>query len=236
MQKIEVKKIEKILNYNFKNKTLLEECFLHSSLIRKINLGKKINYVSNFERLEFLGDRVLGLIVAYLIFKEYPNYPEGKMSIKFSFLVQKKFLAKISSDLELHKYIKISRDNKIDIINNKSILSDTLEAIIGAIFIDGGYQKSSKFIVDIWKKFVKDESQKIYDPKTTLQELSQEKSKKLPIYTLVDKKGPPHNPLFIINLSCLNEKNIVGQGSSIRNAEKSAAETFLKKYKKKYEK
>ena len=83
---------------------------------------------------------------------------------------------------------------------------------------------------------MKDESQKIYDPKTTLQELSQEKSKKLPIYTLVDKKGPPHNPLFIINLSCLNEKNIVGQGSSIRNAEKSAAEIFLKKYKKKYEK
>ena len=233
---INTEKVEKIINYNFKNKTLLKNCFLHSSIKKKYTFKSNKIIISEYERLEFLGDRVLGLTIAHLIYKEFPNYTEGKMSIKFSFLVQKKFLSNIANQLELYKYIKISNDRNITIKHNKSILADTLEAIIGAIFVDGGYQNSRKFIGNIWKKYIKDEKLKIYDPKTLLQELSQKKSKKLPIYNLIEKKGPSHSPSFLISVSCLGIKNITAMGSSKREAERVAADNFLKLYNKKYEK
>ena len=144
------------------------------------------NLVANeYERLEFLGDRVLGISIAYLIYKQFPNYNEGKMSLKLSYLVQRNFLFKIANEFELYKYIKISKDKNINLENNKSILADTLEAIIGAIFLDGGFQKATNLIGKIWKKYIIDENLKIHDSKTTLQELSQKKSKKLPIYKLL---------------------------------------------------
>ncbi len=166
-----------------------------------------------------------------MIFNEFPNYPEGKMSVKFTYLVQKNFLSNIAIELKLYDFIETSRDKNINIKNNKSILADTLEALIGAIFIDGGYVKSTKFIKKIWKKFILDESLKVYDPKTILQELSQKKSKKLPTYNLIEKKGPPHSPRFTVSVSCLNFKEIIGNGSSKREAERSAANNFLKLYK-----
>ena len=231
-----LKKIEKIINYKFTNINLLKECFQHSSLLKKNNLKKNPNSANNFERLEFLGDRVLGLSIAYLIYKKFPNYSEGKMSLKFSYLVQKNFLSKISNDLDLYKFIQISKDKKINIKYNKSILSDTLESVIGAIFIDGGYQKSIKFVEHFWGKYILDEKLNINDPKTVLQELSQQKSKLLPKYKLINKKGPSHSPIFRVSVSCLGKDNVFGMGKTIREAERLAAEKFLNKYKKMYEK
>ena len=232
MSNQELKKIEKILNYQFTNKSLLKKCFQHSSLLKKNNKKNNYNLINDYERLEFLGDRVLGLSIAYLIYKIFPKYSEGKMSLKFSYLVQKNFLSKISNELQLYKFIQLSKNQKINIKYNKSILSDTLESVIGAIFIDGGYQKSIKFIKCYWGKYILDEKLNINDPKTVLQELSQQKSKLLPEYKLIEKKGPPHSPIFKVSLSCLDKENIFGIGKTIREAERLAAEKFLKKYKK----
>ena len=106
----ELKKIEKILNYKFTNKNLLKKCFQHSSLLKKYNLKNNSNLINDYDRLEFLGDRVLGLSIAYLIYKIFPKYSEGKMSLKFSYLVQKNFLSKISNELQLYKFIQIYRN------------------------------------------------------------------------------------------------------------------------------
>lgn len=231
----EINILEKLLNYKFKNKELLKKSFMHSSLIKK-NFKDKNKFISDYERLEFLGDRVLGLIISHLIYNKFPNYSEGKMSVKLSYLVQKSFLFSIASELKLYKFIRTSKDKNINLKKNKSILSDTLEAIIAAIFIDGGFRASKRFIQNIWKDYIYNEELKIDDPKTILQELSQKKHKKLPKYDLVKKEGPPHRPSFYVSVSSLNISNITAKGSSKREAEKLAAKKLLKLYNSKYAK
>ena len=236
ISKKDIVKIQQIINYKFNNIDLLKKCFIHPSCFERLNKKKPTdNKISEYERLEFLGDRVLGIAIAHLIYKYFPNYSEGKMSIKFSYLVKKDFLYQIITELKLYKYITISK-NSSKLKLNKSVLADTLEAIIGAIFIDGGFKNSNKFISNLWSKHIKNENLEVSDPKTILQELSQKKTRKLPIYNLIKKSGAPHLPTFTVSLSCLNIKNIIGKGSSIRSAEKDAAKKFLKVYKKKYEK
>ncbi len=221
-----IKKIEKIIKYTFKDKDLLKKSLLHSSKIKK-QKNRSNNPISEFERLEFLGDRVLGLVIANLIYKNFPNYSEGKMSIKLSFLVKKNFLSQIASELKIYEFIEISSNKNINLKNNKSILADTLESLIGAIFIDGGFSESIKFIKMFWSKDINDEKMQLNDPKTILQEFSQKNSKKLPVYKLLKKKGPPHSPEFTVEVSCLKLNKINGTGSSKREAEKIAAKNFL---------
>ncbi len=221
--------IEKIIEYKFSNKKILSKSLVHSSFDNKSIKNKKKN-ISDFERYEFLGDRVLGLSVAYLIYSEFSSLNEGHLSKKFSFLVQKNFLYNIVINLGIDKHIIIPRDKALQLSKNKSILSDTLEAIIGAIFIDGGYNASNKFINKIWKPHIDLIETNISDPKTQLQELSQKKEKKLPIYKMIKKDGPPHSPNFLVSVSALKLKNIQGKGKSIREAEKNAAKNLLKSF------
>ena len=220
-----IKLFEKNINYKFKDKEILRQSLTHPSFFLKNNLNiKKLN---QFERLEFLGDRVLGLVISSILFNRFNKLDEGDLSKKFSYLVQKKFLYKISLDLSLDKIILY--DSKKN--NNKmlvSILSDSVESIIGSIFLDGGYKSSYDFIKKFWTPYLDVQISNILDPKTLLQEISQQKSKKLPEYKLIKKKGPSHSPLFTINLNVLNLKNIEAQGTSIREAEKKAAREALK--------
>ncbi len=212
-------------NYKFKDKDILKEALTHPSFyINQKSNEKKIN---KFERLEFLGDRVLGLVISIMLFKRFESLNEGDLSKKFSYLVQKKFLYKISLDLLLDKTIFYNYKKN----NNKmlvSILSDSVESVIGAIFLDGGYKPSYNFIDKFWKPYLDIQISKTQDPKTLLQEISQRKSKKLPEYKLINKKGPSHSPLFTINLNVLNFEKIKAQGSSIREAESKAAKEALK--------
>ncbi len=139
---------ENKIGYIFKNKEILISSLLHPSYIKE----KKIKYSKlnqNFERLEFLGDRVLGLVIASLIFSKFKDLNEGDLSKKLSYLVQKNFLYKISNELTLIKVIKY-RFKKQNEKMNQSVFADTVESIIGAIYLDGGYQASTKFI----KKFL----------------------------------------------------------------------------------
>ena len=220
-----IKLFEKHINYKFKDKEILREALTHPSFFLNNNLNKK--KLNQFERLEFLGDRVLGLVISSILFERFTNLNEGDLSKKFSYLVQKKFLYKISLDLSLEKIILYDFKKN----NNKmlvSILSDSVESIIGSIFLDGGYKSSFNFIKKFWLPYLDVQISKIEDPKTLLQEISQQISKKLPEYKLINKKGPSHSPLFTVNLKVLNLKEILAEGTSIREAEKNAAIRALK--------
>ena len=219
-------KFEKVIEYQFKNKELLKSSLIHPSYV-KDKKNKKINLYNDFERLEFLGDRVLGLVIASILYKRFKNFNEGDLSKKLSYLVQKNFLYKISNNLDLEKILKYSfkkENNKLNI----SIFADAVEALIGSIYLDGGYKASLKFIDKYWGPYLNIKTSSFQDPKTKLQEISQQKLKKLPEYKLTEKKGPSHSPTFTVTLKALNLNQIKAKGSSIREAEKNAAIIALK--------
>ena len=223
-QKKIIEDIQKVLKYNFKNKKNLINCLIHPSY--KDLTKKNVNLANEFERLEFLGDRVLGLKISSLIFNKFDKYNEGSLTKKFSYLVQKEFLYKIALKLELELFITYNKKN-LNNRRNKSILSDSVESIIGAIFIDGGYNASLRFVKRIWTPYLDLSESNRTDPKTKLQEISQKEFKILPEYKLLNKKGPSHSPLFTISLKALNLETIKTSGGSIQDAEKKAAKKIL---------
>ena len=219
-----INKFEEKIGYFFKNKTLLINSLVHPSSLTD-NKKNKIKLANDFERLEFLGDRVLGLAISSIIYKKFSKNNEGDLSKKLSYLVQKNFLYKISIDLKIDTILNYSfkKNTKMNI----SILADSIESLIGAIYLDGGFINAKKFINKIWGPYFDIEEQNIQDFKTKLQELSQRKSKKLPEYNLVKKEGPSHSPIFTVSLKVLSLKQIKASGSSIREAEKNAAKKAL---------
>tara|TARA_Y100000590_G_C15638894_1_gene984141 strand:+ start:318 stop:1016 length:699 start_codon:yes stop_codon:yes gene_type:complete len=217
--------LELIIGYNFKNKQNLKNSLFHPSY-SKNKSKKKLSQVNEFERLEFLGDRVLGLAVSSLIFKKFQYYDEGNLTKKLSYLVQKDFLYKIALELKLERVIQYS-NKKNNIRTTKSILSDSVESLIGSIFVDGGYIAAFKVIKNIWTPYLDVEESNQMDPKTKLQEISQHKLRVLPEYKLIKRDGPSHSPIFTVSLKALNMKTVKASGSSKRDAEKNAAKKIL---------
>ena len=199
--KKKIKSFEKKIDYKFKNSQILKQSLTHPSYYLDNKLY--IEDSNQFERLEFLGDRVLGLIIASLIFNKYKNLDEGDLSKKYSYLVQKNFLYKISIELEIDKILlyNFKKNNKKMLI---SIFSDSVESLIGGIFIDSGYKSAYNFVKKFWSSHLDIKISNTQDPKTALQELSQQQSKKLPEYKLIKKKGPAHSPIFTVNLNVLS--------------------------------
>ena len=224
INKKKLSSFEKKIDYKFKNILLLSDALTHPSYYKESQFSNKTN---QYERLEFLGDRVLGLIIAYLLFKKHQSVNEGDLSKKYSYLVQKNFLYKISLELSIENILlyNFKKNNKKMLI---SIFSDTVESIIGAIFVDSGYKSSFNFVTKFWSPYLDVKISKTQDPKTKLQEISQHISKKLPEYKLIKKKGPPHSPLFTVNLNVLSLRKIQSNGSSIQEAERNAANIALK--------
>ena len=213
------------IQFNFQNKDNLLKALIHPSYI-KTKKKLKIDLINKFERLEFLGDRVLGIVVAFLIFEKYKNFNEGSLTQKLSYLVQKDFLYKIAIEIKIDKILKYS-NKKSNTRMNISILADSVESLIGSIFIDSGYKAAFKFIKNIWGPYLDLEASNEQDSKTKLQEISQQRYKILPEYTLIKKVGPPHSPLFTVSLKVLNLKLIKATGESKREAEKKAARIAL---------
>ncbi len=215
---------QKKINYSFNDTSLLSQALTHPSyykIIKDHDLNSR-----QFERLEFLGDRVLGLIISSLLFKNYKELNEGDLSKKYSYFVQKNFLYKISIELSIDEILLYNFKKN----NNKmlaSIYSDTVESLIGSIYLDGNFNAAYEFVKKFWMPHLDIEVSKTMDSKTQLQELSQQKSKKLPEYKLIKKKGPPHSPIFTISLKVLELKIIKAEGSSIREAERTAAKIAL---------
>ncbi len=219
------KDIESIIEYSFKNKENLRNSLMHPSAYK----GKKnnrINHLYEFERLEFLGDKILGLSVSSLIFFKFDNFNEGALTKKLSYLVQRDFLYKIALELKLDNFLRYSRKRESNRMN-KSILADSVESLIGSIYVDGGYNSAFKFIKKFWSPYLNLQESNEQDPKTKLQEISQQKFKKLPKYTLIEKTGPSHSPVFTVSLKVLKMKLVKASGGSIREAQKEAAKKIL---------
>jgi len=216
---------QKKIQFNFRKKDNLIKALIHPSFIKE-KKSIKNNLVNDFERLEFLGDRVLGIVIADLIYNKYKNFNEGSLSKKFSYLVQKDFLYKIAIEINIDKILKYSF-KKENIRMNISILADSVESLIGSVFVDSGYQASYKFIKKIWEPYLDLEASNEQDSKTKIQEISQHKYKILPIYKLIKKEGPSHSPIFTVSLKVLKLKLIKAVGKSKREAEKAAAKIAL---------
>ncbi len=220
-----IEEIETILGYSFKIKKNLINSLIHPSFNK--NLKRKIlKKVNEFERLEFLGDRVLGIAIAFLIFKKFDNFDEGRLTKKLSYLVQRDFLYKIALELKLDEILYYS-DKKENTRMNKSIMADTVESLIGGIFVDRGYKSAYDFIKVRWGPYLDDYESNEQDTKTKLQEISQQRFKILPEYKLLKKNGLSHSPIFTVSLKIPKIKLVKASGKSIKEAEKNAAKIVL---------
>ena len=220
--KIDYQSLEKKMKINFKNKNLLIKSLTHKSL----------NKVNNYEKLEFLGDRVLGLVIAKKLLEIYPNEKEGILDKKFASLVNKKTCLEIAKKIELQKYIlSFNIKNKKNIIVDK-VLADCCEALIGSVYLDNGFNSVEKVILNLWSNHIKDSIVTKIDPKTKLQEFSLKKFKKLPIYKVVSNTGPRHKPLFKVGVKLIDTKFYISEGKSKKDAEQNAAILCLKNIKK----
>jgi len=207
---------QKKIGINFKNQKLLIKSFTH----------KSFNPVDNNEKLEFLGDRVLGLIISQNLLKFFPNDKEGDLDKKLASLVNKKQCAIIAKDLELQDYILIKNSKNSTTVENK-ILSDCLESVIGCIYLDQGLDAAEKFIIKNWREYLNRGLITERDAKTKLQEYSLKLHKCLPVYKLLDNKGPRHKPLIKVSVKIKNSKNITAVGNSKKEAEQKAAKKLL---------
>tara|TARA_Y100000996_G_scaffold4557_1_gene4184 strand:- start:136 stop:801 length:666 start_codon:yes stop_codon:yes gene_type:complete len=213
-----LKNIENIINLKFNDKELLSKSFIHKSYNKEINN----------EKLEFLGDRVIGLILSKKLLNLYPNEKEGIIDKKFASLVNKKTCARVFRSLNLKKFIKTGNSFKTIRSADERLLSDTCEALIGAVYLDQGFVVTEKFVLNIWRHFIKDSKIIELDPKTKIQEFSLKKFKKLPIYKTIKKTGPNHNPFFQVSVQIENSKKYIGQGNSKKNAEQNAASKLIR--------
>ena len=213
-------KLEKKINYKFKNIALLEEALTHSSY--KINNTQK---KKNYERLEFLGDRVLGLVLSEFFFKSFPEVNEGVLDNYFQKNANQDNLFNYAQKINLSVFLKTQKGDNL--INNKSILSDSIEALIGAIYIDSGLDDCRIFIVNniINNNLIK--SKPLKHPKSLLQEYCLEKFKSLPKYNIINKFGNEHDPIFEVSVYIDSYDVVSATGSSLKNAEEAAAAKLL---------
>ena len=220
--KIDYQSLEKKIKVNFKNKKLLIRSLTH----------KSVNKEQNNEKLEFLGDRVLGLVIAKKLLEIYPDEKEGILDKKFASLVNKKTCLDIAKKIELNKYILILEvKNRKNLIEDK-VLSDCCEALIGSIYLEKGFNIVEKTILFLWSEHIKNSVVTQIDAKTKLQEFSLKKFKTLPIYKLISNTGPKHRPLFKVGVKLIDTKLFISHGKSKKDAEQNAAILCLQNIKK----
>tara|TARA_Y100000385_G_scaffold216982_1_gene226007 strand:- start:234 stop:896 length:663 start_codon:yes stop_codon:yes gene_type:complete len=219
--KIKYQDLQKKINVKFKNLDLLTQSLTH----------KSFNANKNNEKLEFLGDRVLGLVVAKKLLETYPDEKEGILDKKFASLVNKKTCLEIAKNIDLEKFILTFNPNNKKIKIEDKIISDSCEALIGAIYLEKGFNIVEKVILYLWKKNLIQSVVTQIDAKTKLQELSLKNFKKLPTYKLISNSGPRHKPLFKVGVKLPNSKYFIASGKSKKDAEQNAAVECLKSIK-----
>ena len=214
--------LEKKIKVNFKNKSLLIKSLTHKSFDKE----------NNNEKIEFLGDRVLGLVIAKKLLEIYPYEKEGALDKKFASLVNKKTCLEIAKKINLENYILTFNTKKNKNLIEDKVLADSCEALIGSIYLDKGYQVVEKVILNLWSNNIKKSIITQIDAKTKLQEFSLKKFKKLPTYKLISNTGPRHKPLFKVGVKLLDTKIYTAEGKSKKDAEQNAAILCLKNIKK----
>jgi len=216
---IDLDNFQKKIKINFKNINLLKKTLTH----------KSFDSNNNYEKLEFLGDRVLGLTISKKLIELYPDKEEGFLDKTLASLVNKDKCYEIGNKLNLNNYVLIgnvrNKSNNVE----KKIISDCCEALIGAIYLDKGFDIAQKFILNQWKELIKNSKTLVIDPKTKLQEYSLKQFKSLPVYKMVSSSGPKHKPIFKVSVKLKDNKSAASSGNSKKLAEQSAAKSLLSK-------
>ncbi len=223
----DLKQLEKQLGVQFKKPALLAQALIHRSYLNENRQIKQSN-----ERLEFLGDSVLSILTSTALFDRFPSFPEGQLTNLRSALVRAKTLSQLAKDLRLGEYLQMSRgEEKSGGRENESLLADTFEAVLGAIYLDQGLPAANliieKFLLPLINKIEREES--IYDYKSKLQETTQQQTKVSPVYQVTSESGPDHNKIFSVGVYLAKKLLATGQGRSKQEAEQEAAKLALAK-------
>ncbi|HAT87433.1 ribonuclease III [Cohaesibacter gelatinilyticus] len=224
MKKKNTSSLEKTLGYVFKDMSHLERALTHSSSVS----SPKHQIEEIYQRHEFLGDRVLALTIADMLLEAFPKADEGELARRLNGLVRNETCAAVAQDLKVGSFIRLG-EGEIQAGGYKkdAILGDVCEAIIGAIFLDGGFEQARDFISRNWKERMLNWKGPLRDAKTTLQEWVQGRKLPPPLYSQVSRKGPDHAPEFILKCEVEGMESIFGNGPSKRIAEQNAARAML---------
>jgi ribonuclease III len=215
--------LEARIGHKFADPTLLATAFTHVSALKAAR-----KHGDSYQRLEFLGDHVLGLIVSDMLYRTFPNANEGELSKRLADLVRKETCADVATSLGLLDDIKLGQVGAAAGARlRKSVLGDICEAAIGAVFLDGGYAAAARFVERNWTERMRKPRQPLHDPKTVLQEWAQGKGLPTPVYREVERTGPHHDPQFRVAVDLPGLAPAEGIGGSKRAAEKDAASVMI---------
>jgi ribonuclease III len=215
--------LEKTIGYRFKDGDLLDRSLTHIS----VSGGNRAN---SYQRLEFLGDHVLGLIISDMLFQAFPKADEGELSRRLADLVRREACADVARAIELGQSIRLgSSENNAGGRTRTAILADVCEALVGAVYLDGGYPAAEKLVEKLWGERMRTPARPLRDPKTVLQEWAQARGLPTPVYREIERTGPHHSPVFRIEVKLPNKEPAEGSGRSKRSAEQAAAEALLKR-------
>jgi ribonuclease III len=214
--------LEKTIGYRFKDRDLLERSLTH---ISAVSGGNRAN---SYQRLEFLGDHVLGLIISDMLFAAFPRADEGELSRRLADLVRRESCADVARAIELGTALRIgaSEANAGGRLRT-AILADVCEALVGAVYLDGGYDATYKLVERLWGERMRAPVRPLRDPKTMLQEWAQARGLPTPVYREVERTGPHHDPEFRVAVTLPNREPAEGLGRSKRAAEQAAAAALL---------
>lgn len=209
-----------ILEYEFQDLDLLREALTHPSL----------EGVTSYQRLEFVGDRVLGLVIAQWVFERHDKIDEGGLAGRHANLVKGATCGEIASKLDIGSYIYMAKSTEDNGGRTRhSILADVCESLIGAVYQEAGYDVADELVRRLWADHIDTKAMASRDSKTMLQEFVQGQGKPMPNYVVTDRTGPAHEPFFTIAVKVKDEEDEMGSGKSKREAQQSAAAKMLKK-------
>jgi ribonuclease III len=211
------------LGHSFADPELLVEALTHPSAVPRRGSPRR-----SYERLEFLGDRVLGLVVAELLWRRYPDEAEGELTRRHAGLVRREALVDVARALELGKFVILSAgEAQAGARDNSSVLADACEAVIAALYLDGGLEAARRFVERHWEPRIQAAAAPPRDPKTALQEWAQGRGQGLPVYETVSVQGPAHKRIFTVSAQVEGPERAIASGSSKRAAETAAAAELL---------
>ncbi|EME71451.1 dsRNA-specific ribonuclease [Paramagnetospirillum caucaseum] len=218
-----------VLGHAFGRPELLAQALTHPSSIQQ---GRRPRGSDPYERLEFLGDRVLGLVVAEMLFTRFPDEAEGALARRHAALVRREAVARVAGEIGLGRHLVLAKgEDEAGGRNNPGILADACEAVIGALYADAGFAVAADFVRARWEPLMEEALAPPKDAKTALQEWAQGRGLQLPLYRVLGQEGPPHEPIFLMEVSVEGVGSAVGRGASKRVAEQAAAGTLLEQVK-----
>lgn len=205
--------LESHLQHSFKNKELLQQALTHAS----VSTDQK-----SYERLEFLGDRILSFVVAEMLFKAFPEEEEGALAKRHSMVVKQSALERVAAAIAIKEHMYFAQQ-----VPTPSMMADVVEALIAAIYLDSGINPARKFILSHWKELIESAELPPEDAKSALQEWAQARGLALPIYTIIDRSGPDHNPIFVVEVSVTGFPSHRATSNTKQSAQKLAARVML---------